>query len=35
MHPLSLCNNTIYDNISKNYDHLDKEREINILKLKS
>ena len=30
IHPLSLCNNTKYDNISKNYDHLDKESENKI-----
>ena len=30
IHPLSLSNNTKYDNISKNYDHLDKESENKI-----
>lgn len=30
IHPLSLINNTKYDKISMDYDHLDKESEINI-----
>jgi len=30
IHPLSLCNNTKYDKISMDYDHLDKESENKI-----